>query len=82
MDLVTVGSPLLWTSFITLVVVLLVVDLGLFHRKAHIVEPGEAVCWTAVWITLALAFNGFVWWRFGGVASRRPFSMVKKCWPS
>jgi tellurite resistance protein TerC len=69
MHLVTVGSPLLWIGFVAMVVVLLVVDLGLFHRKAHVVAPREALCWTAVWITLAFAFNGFVWWRFGGDAA-------------
>jgi tellurite resistance protein TerC len=61
----SVGSPLLWALFAGVVVLALAVDLGLFNRKAHVVSMKEASVWTAVWATLALAFNGFVHHRFG-----------------
>ncbi len=43
---------------------MLVLDLGVFHRKAHVVKIKEALGWTALWITLALFFNlGIYFWR-------------------
>ncbi|MBI5496781.1 MAG: TerC family protein [Deltaproteobacteria bacterium] len=53
----TVGSPLMWAGFIALVAALLAVDLGLFNRKDHVFGAKEALRWTGVWVTLALAFG-------------------------
>jgi tellurite resistance protein TerC len=65
MDVATVGTPGLWLGFTGLILALLAVDLGVFHRKAHEVGVREATVWSAVWVALALAFNAFVWWSFG-----------------
>jgi tellurite resistance protein TerC len=61
------GSPLVWTLFAAVVILALAVDLGIFHRHAHVVRIREAAIWTAVWAALALGFNGFIYYRFGGV---------------
>ena len=61
----SIGSPLLWGGFVAFVIAMLALDLGVFHRKAHVVGFREALGWSAVWIALALVFNGFVAWRFG-----------------
>jgi tellurite resistance protein TerC len=45
-----------YLAFIAGVLLLLLLDLGLFHRKAHSVSFTEAGTWTVVWIALALAF--------------------------
>src|SRR6516164_5730142 len=45
-----------WIGFIACVVVFLALDLGLFHRRAHIVSFREALIWSAVWFTLAMLF--------------------------
>src|SRR5262245_60533825 len=45
---------------------MLALDLGLFHRKAHVVRFREAAVWSAVWISLALLFSVFVYFRYGG----------------
>ncbi len=37
------------------------VDLGVFHRKAHVPSFKEAAIWSIVWIAVALIFNGVVW---------------------
>jgi tellurite resistance protein TerC len=63
----SVGSPFVWAVFALVVVGALAVDLGLFHRKAHVVKMREAAMWTAVWATLALSFNGWIYYRFGAV---------------
>ncbi|MES1165862.1 MAG: TerC family protein [Verrucomicrobiota bacterium] len=44
---------------------MLALDLGVFHRKAHVVRGREAAIWSLVWISLALAFNLGVYLRWG-----------------
>lgn len=45
-----------WVGFIAFVLAMLALDLGVFHREAHEVQPREAALWTALWVTLALLF--------------------------
>jgi tellurite resistance protein TerC len=47
----------LWVGFNVFVLVLLALDLGVFHRKAHAVSMKEALTWSIIWITLSLLFN-------------------------
>ena len=51
----------IWAGFILAVLVMLALDLGVFHRKAHVVTLKEALTWSAVWITLGLSFSLFVY---------------------
>jgi tellurite resistance protein TerC len=51
------GESILWIVFAILVPSMLVLDLGVFHRKAHAVRIKEALIWSAVWISLALLFD-------------------------
>ncbi len=46
-----------WICFIGFVLVMLALDLGVFHRKSHEVKIKEALIWSAVWISLAMVFN-------------------------
>jgi tellurite resistance protein TerC len=39
----------LWAGFIVFVLLMLVLDLGVFHRHAHVVTVKEALVWSAVW---------------------------------
>jgi tellurite resistance protein TerC len=55
------SSIWLWVGCIVVVLGLLALDLGVFHRKAHAVSTKEAASWTVVWITLALLFNGAIY---------------------
>jgi tellurite resistance protein TerC len=50
-------SYLLWAGFILFILVLLALDLLVFHRKAHEIKLKEALIWSGVWVILALAFN-------------------------
>ncbi|MBN2368865.1 MAG: TerC/Alx family metal homeostasis membrane protein [Vicinamibacteria bacterium] len=52
-----------YAGFTAFVVLLLVVDLGVFHRKAHAVELREAAAWSATWIVMSLLFN-YVFYRY------------------
>jgi tellurite resistance protein TerC len=58
-------TPLLWAAFLALVVLALALDLGVLNRKDHQVRTGEALRWVVLWASLAMAFCGFVAWRFG-----------------
>jgi tellurite resistance protein TerC len=57
-----------YLSFIGLVLLLLAIDLGIFHKNAHAVSIREAATWTVVWISLALLFNlllyQYAMWKF------------------
>ena len=57
-----------YLSFVGLVVLLLALDLGVFHRKAHVVGFKEAATWSIVWICLSLLFNfalyNYALWKF------------------
>lgn len=58
----------LYLAFTGLVMLLLVIDLGVFHRKAHAVSFREASIWTVVWIVLSLGFAVLLYqyalWKF------------------
>ena len=61
----SIGTPLLWGGFTLFVLAMLALDLGVFHRKAHIVGTREALGWSIFWIALALLFNLAVARSFG-----------------
>ena len=45
-----------WLGFIACVLLVLALDLGVFHRRAHVVKFKEALAWTMVWMTLSMLF--------------------------
>jgi len=51
-----------WIFFFTLVLTALAVDLGIANRKSHAPTRRETLTWSAVWISLALLFNVFIYW--------------------
>jgi tellurite resistance protein TerC len=52
----------LWAGFALFVLAMLALDLGVFHRRAHTVRFKEALCWTGVWVSLALLFGAGLWY--------------------
>ena len=62
----------LWIGFNAFVLAMLALDLGVFHRKCHVVTFRESMAWTVVWISLALLFNLGVW-HFAGSAKALEF---------
>ena len=55
----------LWIGFNLFVLLLLVLDLGVFHRKAKTIGVKEALAWTCTWVFMAFLFNVFVYYYFG-----------------
>jgi tellurite resistance protein TerC len=59
----------LWGGFNLLILILLAIDLGIFHRKDHKITIKEGLVWSLIWILVALAFNVVVYfWRGQEVA--------------
>ncbi len=54
-----------WVGFHIFVLLMLALDLGVFHKKAHKVPVKEAVTWTFIWVILALLFCVFIFFEFG-----------------
>ena len=52
---------LIWVGFLAFVAFMVALDLGVFHRKAHSIGVKEALLWTAIWVTIALLFNGVIY---------------------
>ncbi len=61
----SVGTPALWAGFLLFVLLMLALDLGVFHRKSHVIGMREAALWSAMWVSLALIFNAGVYHWFG-----------------
>lgn len=51
----------MYTGFVCLILLLLALDLGVFHRKAHVISIREALKWSVFWIALGLAFTVFIY---------------------
>ncbi|MCM0664579.1 TerC/Alx family metal homeostasis membrane protein [Flavobacterium tyrosinilyticum] len=59
--------PGLIIVFAVAVVIMLLLDLGIFNKKSHVVTNKEAITWSLVWISLAMIFSGLVYY-FAGAA--------------
>jgi tellurite resistance protein TerC len=54
-----------WIAFGVFVTVMLTLDLTVFHRQSHEPSLRESAFWTCFWCSLALAFNGLIWYEWG-----------------
>jgi len=59
------SGTLPWILFNVFVLLMLALDLGVFHRQSKKVSFKEAMTWSVVWITLALVFNGWIYYSMG-----------------
>jgi tellurite resistance protein TerC len=70
----------LYAGFTAFIGALLALDLGVFHRKAHVVTMKESLGWSVVWISLGLAFGAVLWqyalWRLPQVPELASFDTV------
>jgi tellurite resistance protein TerC len=62
-------DPWVWVAFLAVVVVLLVADLLLVHKTAHVISTKEAAIESAIWISIGLSFTFVVWGVWGGQAA-------------
>ncbi|MFM8895065.1 MAG: TerC/Alx family metal homeostasis membrane protein, partial [Actinomycetales bacterium] len=57
-------SPLIWVLLLAVILLMLVVDL-VMHRDAHDISVKEAAAWSGVWVAVAIAVGGAIWWAYG-----------------
>ena len=55
----------LWIFFNVFILIMIVLDLGVFHRKSKEITVKDALVWTSVWIMLAFCFNIFIYYQLG-----------------
>lgn len=68
---IAMGKPMwMWVIFIGIILVLLALDLGVFHRKAHEVSIRESMWMSLFYVTIALLFGVFVWWEMGAQSGK------------
>ena len=60
-----IDHPAVLAGFGILVVIMLLLDLGVFNRKTHAVSNKEALTWSLVWISLSMAFSGVIYYVMG-----------------
>lgn len=58
-----------WGALVAFIVLLLVIDLVVFHREAHDVHTKEAALESVVWVSIGLAFTFVIWFAFSGAAA-------------
>lgn len=69
LTLLWLGKPLwMWLAFLGLVAGLLVLDLGVLHRKERQIGVRESLAMSAFYIALGLGFGAWVWWYMGATA--------------
>ena len=54
-----------WVGFNILIFILIAIDLGLLHKKSHVISVKEALIWSAGWIFISLTFNVGIYFWFG-----------------
>lgn len=63
-SLQTTGMLWAWVIFIAFVLVMLALDLGVFHRHSHVVSFKEAMGWSGIWITMGVSFAVLVYYAY------------------
>ncbi len=69
-----VHPAFIWLGFLLLIFIFLIIDLGIFNRREHALSVKEALVWSAVWFSLAMLFNLFVWYISGRVMALQFFT--------
>lgn len=77
-NILELHPSLVW-GFAVTVVIMLLLDLGVFNKKSHEVSSKEATIWSVVWISLSMVFSGVVYWVFNtdGTAGSHAIAVEK-----
>ncbi|MNU35804.1 Inner membrane protein alx [compost metagenome] len=75
-NIAALHPSLVW-GFAILVIIMLLLDLGIFNKKSHEVSSKEAAIWSFVWISLAMIFSGVVYWVFNKDAGGHALALDK-----
>lgn len=59
------AQSIMWIGFAVLLAIMFTLDLGVFNRRSHEIRFREALTWTVVWVSLAFAFNAWIYYSMG-----------------
>ena len=59
------AQTIMWLGFAVVIAIMFVLDLGVFNRKSHAIGFREALTWTFVWVSLAMAFDIWIYLSMG-----------------
>ncbi|WP_289041820.1 TerC family protein [uncultured Zobellia sp.] len=65
-----------WILFIALIIIFLALDLGVFNKNEHVIKTKEAAIWTTVWVSVAMAFSGVIFWLFSQGLVENPTNLT------
>ena len=60
-----INHPGILGGFSILIIIMLLLDLGVFNKNSHVVSNKEAAIWSIVWISLAMGFSGVIYYLMG-----------------
>ncbi|NNF32676.1 MAG: TerC family protein [Saprospiraceae bacterium] len=69
---------MIWTAFIIMVCVMLVIDLGLFNKEAHAITTKEATAWSIFWVSFASLFSIAIYYIYVHNLVDNPLSLTPK----
>jgi tellurite resistance protein TerC len=64
--MLAISEKTLWVVFLAVIAVMLVLDLAVVNRRAHVVKIKEALFYSGIWVGLAFAFNALIYFALGG----------------
>jgi tellurite resistance protein TerC len=64
----------MWIGFAVLLAIMFTLDLGVFSRRSHEIKFREALAWTVVWVSLAFAFNAWIYFSMGPIKALEFFT--------
>lgn len=67
---------IVWGLFLATIIFFLALDLGVFNRTSHVIKTKEAFIWTSIWVSVALAFSGVIYWLFTDELIANPTSLT------
>lgn len=67
---------IVWIIFVACVLLFLALDLGVFHKNDHVIKSKEAGIWTVIWVTIAFAFSGVIYWLFSNGYVENPTGLT------
>ena len=74
--MVKIFYMIVWGAFIVLIIFFLALDLGVFNRHAHVIRTKEASLWTILWVSVAFAFSGVIYWLFSNGMVENPTNLT------
>lgn len=75
-SILSLHPGLVW-GFVIVVIIMLLLDLGVFNKNSHEVSSKEATIWSVVWISLSMVFSGVVYWVFNSDAGGHQVAVEK-----